>query len=96
MWRSGTAGQAGAPGIVCIQAHELSISPFSFLEEQTDAQKLDEAIARDELGYKALGNETYLGFLFESPEKAHDELRQKLGLRGKIQWIELAKPHVTG
>lgn len=61
-----------------------------FPEKSQDAKMLDAAIAQEKLGYRRLGDATYLAFLFDELEVEHGKLKD-LGVEGSIQWIALTQ-----
>jgi hypothetical protein len=60
-----------------------------------DEQKLDQAIQRGDLNIRRLGLGTYLAFLQDNPKQTYPLWKERHGITGEIQWIELPRPIVT-
>lgn len=61
-----------------------------------DAQRLDEAIRKQESNLHKLGDTIYLGVFRASPHSVYEALVQDHALAGAIRWIELPNWVETG
>lgn len=60
-----------------------------------DILKIDQAICKGKLGYKKLGDGTYLAFLSDPPEETHALLKIDYEIAGEIHWVQLPYAEIT-